>query len=134
MNSQVHLKQLAAILEADHTALSHLFDEARWQPVSSTFSGLNALVEQHIAAEEQALERLVGDGICPEALAEHVAEAHALMERLIHEARGALRREDQTGFARAFESLVRATAAHAWRAEREVLPALCARFTNPPCS
>jgi len=130
MTGQAHLKQLAAALECDRDALDRLFEKARWLPATNMFAGFRALVERHIGAEEPAVRGLVADGLCPEHLAERIQRSHDLMRRLIDEAREAIGKDDDEGFARAFDSLVRVTAAHT---PEEVLPALREPLNDPAC-
>jgi hypothetical protein len=138
MRGKQNLIALAALFDRDHQSHRRLLEQVAYFSASGSeasaaqvFRAFQRVLDHHMAAEEHTLEALVADGHCPRSVAESVLGAHGQLKELISDVSDTLIRSEGTRLGHALAGLSRALTAHERMEEEELLPLLCATFSNP---
>jgi hypothetical protein len=138
MTRREHLAELEALFSRDHdrmrTTLSdveYLCRKQSFPTAAKRFGELRLIIEQHLTAEERALDTLDREGHLPHGLAERIGEAHQALREKLRSAWDSLTQHDGQASVRAIHELTAALAAHERGEREELLPALTASFPDP---
>lgn len=136
-HSKEHLKTLAALFDRDHGRLLGLLDDVQhlgrkgsYLPAAKVFGEFRLLQDHHLASEEEALEELRAAGRCPDDVRRRIYAEHAQIKQLIEATWRAITGGDHSSFEGSMASLARAVSAHERGEREELLPRLCAYFSD----